>query len=246
MYRIVWIALLGAASSMAQPAFEVASVRPHEGDLPRTGGTFTISGPRLSIRGFALGGLILRAYKIKSSQLGGATLDRTFYDVEAKAGEDKTPTEDEFMLMLQSLLADRFKLQVHREVRDTPVYALVVGKAGPKFNESVPGTSTAPQTTVDGPNIEWSMPVTTMAQLADRIRQNAGLDRPVLDKTGLTGTYSLRLKYMPRERQNGPDSELVGIRIFTAVQEQLGLKLESQVVPVEMLIVDHVEKPTAN
>jgi uncharacterized protein (TIGR03435 family) len=244
--RRIFLGVAFAAVAVAQPAFEVGSVRPHEGELPRTGGTFTISGPRLSIRGFTLAGLILKAYKLKSSQLTSATLDRTYYDVEARAGEGKTPTEDEILLMLQALLAAHFKLQVHREVRDTPVYGLVVGKGGPKFNESEPGTSAAPQTKVDGPNIEWSLPATTMEQLADRIRQNAGLDRPVVDKTGLTGTYSLRLKYMPRERQNGPDSDLVGIRIFTAVQEQLGLKLEPRVVPVEMLIMDHIEKPSAN
>ncbi len=198
------------------------------------------------MQGFTALGLILKAYKIKSSQLAGAPADRTFYDVEATAGEGKMPSEDEFMLMLQSLLADRFKLQVHREVKDTPVYALVAGKAGPKFRESAPGAATTSQTTYDGPNLETLIPATTMERLAERIRLNAGLDRPVVDKTGLPGTYALKLQYAPRWRTASGDAELAAISIFTAVQEQLGLKLEPQVVPIEMLVVDHIEKPSAN
>jgi uncharacterized protein (TIGR03435 family) len=243
MCRAVCV-LFVVSSAVAQPSFEVASVRPHEGELPRTGGTFRVSGPRLSVHGFSVLGLILKAYNIKSSQLAGTSLDRTLYDVEATAGEGKTPTEEEFMQMLQALLADRFKLQVRREVRDTPVYALVAGKSGPKFRESAPGAAAASPPAYDGPNIETFFPATTLERLAEVIRQNAGLDRPVVDKTGLSGTYALKLKYAPRWRTDGSVSE--AISIFTAVQDQLGLKLEPQVVPIEMLIVDHVDKPSVN
>lgn len=238
--------------AFAQPSppaglFEVASVRPHQGNVPITGGTFSTSGPRLTIRAFRPLGLLIRAYKVKDFQISSAEpLDQTLYDIEATAGDGRTPTTDELLMMLQALLADRFKLKIRRQMKEMPVYGLVLGKNGPKFKESAPDAISTPQYEVNGPNIGAFWPKLTMENLAERIRQNAGLDRPVLDKTGLSGSYDIKLTYAGKGRWNGTESDLIAISIFTAVQEQLGLKLEPQKGLVELLIVEHMEKPTGN
>jgi uncharacterized protein (TIGR03435 family) len=148
--------------------------------------------------------------------------------------------------MLQSLLADRFKLRFHREMREIPVYELVAAKNGPKLKESAPTAESMGRMTVNGRNYQASIPKARMDDVVQAIG-NSFLDRPVLDKTGLTGTYDLKLTYtpdIPSNRKGDPDPN--DISIFTAVQEQLGLKLEPTKALVEILVVDHVEKPIEN
>ncbi len=121
--------LIAFGQSAPKPqAFEVASIRPHQGPLRNIGG-YSISGPRLSLEGYNEILLVMEAYKLKRYQLTLASpnvpVDDTFYDISAKAEGGGAPTRDEFRQMLQTLLADRFKLKFHREMRETPVYALV-------------------------------------------------------------------------------------------------------------------------
>ncbi len=119
------------------PAFEVASIRQHEGPVPRTGGRLSISGNRLTVTSYSVSGLIMFAYEVKLDQISARTaMDHTMLDVQAAAKDGTTPTRDEFRVMMRWLLADRFRLQVHRETKEVPGYALVVGKSGPKFRES--------------------------------------------------------------------------------------------------------------
>ena len=148
--------------------------------------------------------------------------------------------------MLQTLLGDRFKLTFHREQREMPVYALAVAKNGPKFKESAPDADPIQHHSMNGRNNVITMPKATMDDVTAAIA-NAFLDRPVVDRTGLTGTYDIKLTYTPETRANreaGPDP--TDISVFTAVQSQLGLKLEAQKAMVEILVVDHVEKPSGN
>ena len=148
--------------------------------------------------------------------------------------------------MLQSLLADRFKLKIHREMREMPVYELVVGKNGPKFKESAPDANPMGHVNVIGRNYEVAIPKATMDEIVDQIA-NAFPGRPVLDKTGLTGTYDIRMTYTPSFRTNREsDSDLNDISIFTAVQDQLGLKLQARKALVEIVVLDHIEKPSEN
>jgi uncharacterized protein (TIGR03435 family) len=128
---------------------------------------------------------------------------------------------------------------------DTPVYALVVNKGGHKFKESDPDAPDASRVEVSGPNFVWIYPKATMEQLALRIAGVDGIGRPVVDKTGLTGTYAIKLTYTPEYRRRRGGDPTGEITIFEAVQ-QLGLKLQPQNAPVEMLFVDHIEKPTEN
>ena len=161
------------------------------------------------------------------------------FDIVAKAEGDAAPTKNQMRQMIQALLADRFQLKVHRERKELPVFALVVGKNGPKLSEpdpSKPGMRTMGNAT--GLHITaWQ---STMQQLADQLSNTAG--RPVLDKTGLTGTYAWKLDFSPDVA--APDSGIP--TMSTAVQDQLGLRLEAQKAPIEILVIDSAEKPSAN
>ncbi len=135
--------------------------------------------------------------------------------------------EDEFRQMLQSLLAERFHLKVHREKQEKPVYALVVGKSGPKFKESASDTIFAAHIGVNGRNQNLTASKAPMGFLAQKISDTFFTDRPVVDRTGLTETYNFKIEATPEFRINN-NAEPGDVRIFTAIQEQLGLKLEPQ------------------
>ena len=145
--------------------------------------------------------------------------------------------------MLQTLLAERFQLKVHRQSKDMPVYALVVGKSGPKFHESAPDAIFSGFHGLNGRN--QSMTMTRLAIVADEIN-NYGLSRPVVDRTGLAGTYDLQMEATPEYRINHEPDEQKDISVFDAVQQQLGLKLKPDRAQVEILVVDHIGKPSEN
>ena len=141
-------------------------------------------------------------------------------------------------LMLQSLLADRFKLRVHNETREQPIYDLVVAKGGPKLKPWPPGVQTKgaswgrSEIRIEG----W--PIERFASSLDGM-----VGRPVFDKTGLRGNYDIDLKWTPEDEQGAPDA---GPSLLTAIQEQLGLKLVPTKGPVVTFVVDHVERPSEN
>jgi uncharacterized protein (TIGR03435 family) len=225
----------GLFGQSAQPprAFEVASVKPHDGPLHTMRG-FSSSGARLTLEGDLPVYLIMEAYNLKIYQVSFAVPEpeRIYYDIFARQ-------------MLQTLLADRFKLKVHRETKEMPVYALLVGKNGPKFKESASDAVSAGRGGPNGRNQYIARTKATMEDLAQDIGNSFLVGRPVLDKTGLTGTYGYRIEATPQAWiDNNP--ELSDIGVFAAVQEQLGLKLEPQKAAVEILVVDHIEKPTQN
>jgi uncharacterized protein (TIGR03435 family) len=212
---------------------------------------FSISGPRVNLGGYNPILLILEAYNLKTYQVSAAAQDLplydSYYEITAIAPGARILTRNESRQMLQSLLADRFQLKFHREKRDMQVYELVVGKNGSKMKDSAPdAASGGGNVRVAGRNYEVAVPKADMNAVVQAIT-NSFLDRPVLDKTGLTGAYNLKLTYTPETQANrntAPDAS--DISIFTAVQEQLGLKLEPKKATVEVLIVDRIENPTEN
>jgi uncharacterized protein (TIGR03435 family) len=242
------VCLLLPLGSWAQSLqFEVASIRPHEPPLPRI--QISTAGSTLTAECYSLFNLITYAYNLRNYQVSFApansSIAGTFYDIAAKAEGDTIPTRDEFGRMMQSLLADRFKLKVHHETREMQVYALVVGKNGPKLKDSAPDANPMAYFNVVGRNYRVTRAKATMDDVVQAIG-NSFLDRPVLDQTGLTGTYNLSLTYTPDIPTNRGESDPNDISIFTAVQEQLGLKLEPQKASIEILVVDSVEKPSEN
>ncbi len=132
--------------------------------------------------------------------------------------------------MLRTLLADRFKLASHSETKELPLYSLVVGKNGPRIQEVKDGIGSM---SAGKGRLSGRMPIVDFARYLSPI-----LGRAVVDRTGLTGAFDIKLEWTPGDDASGPS-------IFTAVQEQLGLKLESAKGPVEILLIDHAEKPAS-
>jgi len=165
----------------------------------------------------------------------------------------------QMILMLQSLFADRFKLKVRRETKEGPVYALVVAKGGPKFPTSLPPDSDpgAQNSAVPPPRrppcpagMFCYQDYLSMGRVADWLSDSRGVDRPVIDQTGLDGSYYIKIQWAPEQRQaeTGSAASLgpPGPDIFTALQQQLGLKLKPTKGPVETLVIEHIERPSEN
>lgn len=249
MWRpIACILLAAACTRAAPPAFDVASVKvSHAPDaavlmgsnsvdvrsgrirIPGTGGT-------VSIRNWTLGMCILAAWDLGSAQLSGPSwLNDNRYDIEAKASP--AATQPDLRQMLQALLIERFRLAAHHEAREMPAYALVVAKGGPRL-QAARGDQRLP--VIFAPPARLIGQGSTTESLAMALRRAAG--RPVIDKTGLTGAWDFTLSYSPdvAAADQGPS-------IFTALQEQLGLRLTPDRSSVNVLVVDRAERiPLAN
>ncbi len=193
--------------------------------------------------------LVMYAYNLKPYQMVGPSLgpwEDAYFDVAAKAEGDTPLKEADFRPMLQALLAERFHLKVHHEQREIRVYGLVVGKSGAKLKPASDDAKWQSRLNVVGRNYEITMVAATLEDIVGQLLQAGFLDRPVVDQTGLTGTYDLKLTYTPRTRANDADPDPSDINILEAVQKQLGLKLEPQKAMVDVLVVDHIEKPGEN
>jgi uncharacterized protein (TIGR03435 family) len=188
--------------------------------------------------------LIADAYGLRYDQIGGGPnwLGSDHFDIVAKAAGEGPLARSQAMQMLQSLLADRFQVKVHRETKEMPVYALVAGKNGAKLKESPPDAAGGTSVRAGSMGMHMEASKGTMDQLSRQLSLTAG--RPVLDRTGLTGHYTYTLDWLPANGAAPPESDIPSI--FTAVQEQLGLKLEATKAPIVMLIIDRAEKPSEN
>jgi uncharacterized protein (TIGR03435 family) len=243
---MIQITLLSCAAFGQSRAFEVASIRPSD---PHSTPTRTIHTTGRDVYASITPlSLIRTAYDVQDYQISGAPswLGSQFYDIAAKAPGDDPPTQDELRQMFQKLLADRFRLKVHHETKEVPVYALVVGKGGPLMKESAPDAQYSFMIPGRG---QWKVSRLNMTRLARDLTREVG--RTVLDLTGLTENYDFTLEWTPDQASlPGPDGAAVpdsgGPSVFTAIQQQLGLKLESRRHLIEMLIIDQVEKPSAN
>ena len=260
------------------PKFEVVSIKPsHEG-----AGLFRV-GLQPSGR-FVAGNITVRfllelAYGLKDAQILGAPhwIESESFNIEAKPDDafiDQKLSRDErshqISLMMQALLADRFKLALHHETKELPVYALMVAKGGPKLKESPPappdadGAEPGPPPSGQlrrggvqmrrGELIASAIPLDRLEDVLSRVT-----GRPVVNQTGLKGLYDFTLKWTPEEGEGPmmggppgpppdapPPPDANGPTIFTALQEQLGLKLESQKAPMDTVVIDHVEQPSEN
>jgi uncharacterized protein (TIGR03435 family) len=185
-----------------------------------------------------LQGLVEFAFAVPSQRTKGAPnwFGSQLYDVDAKVEGDKGLTYDELRPLLQQLFKDRFRLVIHRETEVQKSYALVIAKKGPKLQPS--GKDSPQQGTIMFNGLYC--PSCSLERFARILEQVTG--RPVVDKTGIKGEFDIRLKYAPET-----DSESSLPSIFTALQEQQGLKLVPEEDPTEILVIDHVERvPTEN
>jgi uncharacterized protein (TIGR03435 family) len=183
--------------------------------------------------------LIERAYDVRDFSFSGPSwLETVYFDLAAKPPAD-TPRE-QYLPMLQTLLMERFKVAVHREKKTVAGYALVVAKGGPKL-EAVDDTKSSSTSTGRG---RMEAKIITMTGFADLLARQ--LDRPVQDMTELPGAYNLKLEWTPDEASAEKKvDEPAGPTLFTALQEQLGLRLQAQKITIDVLVVDRAEKVPA-
>jgi uncharacterized protein (TIGR03435 family) len=251
----------------AAPAFDVASIKPDTSDDHGISLNIQQSG-RFRGTGVSLRMIMEEAYEVKDAQIIGAppwfASDR--YVIDAKPDEatsaemqklNPQQRKDKLMLMLRALLEDRCQLTLHKETRDLPAYALVVGKSGPKFQPS-PAQASDKMQGIHIRRGEMEANEIELRVLADVLSRQ--LERPVVDNTGLAGKYDFKLTWAPDEHAGQmfkgagepgnaaapPAPEAAGPSIFTAVQEQLGLKLEARKSPMLVLVIDRIERPSAN
>ncbi len=256
------------------PAFEVAAIRPSKSDSDLH--NFMISPTRFRVENGTVTALIRFAYNVKSDDqlpkeprwIGSDRfdVDAKIADAQAEAIKNLLPDRrfEQYRLMVRSLLMDRFNLQVRSQVKDLPVYALVVAKNGPKLipaKGSLDPQAQPMPTLSGGSRGQLRADAVSMALFTGWLSGRDDLGgRVVVDETGLTGSYDFALNWTPDKQgnaivnpsgasQGAPSAgaqDAAGSSILTALQEQLGLKLESTRAKVEALVIDHIEKPSEN
>jgi uncharacterized protein (TIGR03435 family) len=280
---VLKMAVMAAAAAQTpaqKPSFEAASIKPNSSGSPTSAafinGRFIATNAPLNV----ILGLAYRSsdgrpfYRI----IGGPDwMASATYDVEAKTAESRPIPVDQASLMIQSLLEERFQLKVHIQTRELPVFHLVVAKSGAKLKMSQDQTplSVEGTTQLSSPDSSGKLPrgryevtrspsssggtltaqgtALSASALANLIERYT--DRPVRDKTGLTGLFDVELHFvrqtftatrLPDGRPDAASPDTSALSIFTAIEEQLGLKLESSRGPVEVLVIDSVQKPSEN
>ena len=229
---VVWFAALAVTAQV--PGFEVASVKPVTPPAGPHVVSLNVNHGKLNIEAAELRQIVGLAYSVQRVRvLGGPSwADSDQFDIVAKAASPDA-TRDEVRSMLQTLLAERFQMAVHRETKQLPAYALVLGKGGSKLKRASPDSKSG-MTDSPGPNGEQRMVfVSTPVRVLVNLLANS-LGSPVVDQTGLEGLYDYTLEW--------PDA---GSSLFASV-DQLGLKFEAKKEPVEVLVIDRAQHPSAN
>jgi uncharacterized protein (TIGR03435 family) len=265
------------AAAAPQLSFDVVSIRRNTSGSRQMTRQSAADTDDITMTNVPLGAVVFYAYYINNENLVTGIPDWAWserYDVVAKVAPSdlaayRALTNRQRAAMLQKVLADRCKLQVHRETKDMPVYALVVAKGGPRLKEALSGelhpntAKSNPGGFVHGATIFATGPgqltgeAASMADLALALSnsERESLGRIVVDKTGLTGKYDFTLQIAPDQTGAKPDGAdgqqdaapgTSGPSIFTALQEQLGLRLQSTTSPTEYLVIDHIERPSEN
>ena len=247
-----------AQAAVPRPAFDVTSVKPTISTEYWTT-VAPIKNGRLSARNITVKQLLAMAYKIDPARISGGPkwLDTDHFDVEAKC--DAPPPDKDLLLMLQSLLTDRFQLKLHSEAKAASGYALAIARNGPKLQPAVQRDCPAdgkPGAGCTGVRFAGRGLTAEYVSMASFARALAGiLGASVLDETGLKGAYDFKLEWIrdAAEAAGEPATALSAERtgmgidwIFSALPQQLGLRLESRKASTEMLVIDGIEKPTAN
>jgi len=240
--RILGLLLLFVSLAGGQPSdrFEVAAIHPN---LSGQSGTRidTPDGGRMMITNYTLKTLIRRAWNLQGDQIigGPGWLDTERFDIEARTSRPEKIGFPELKTLLQALLFDRFHLRTHAETRELTCYSLLVEKTAPKLKEHTGDPGTSVNDNLGTEKAQMTADNVSMPLFAGYL--GARLDRIVVDQTGLKGGFDFRLEWTPQEAANPP-----GASIFAALREQLGLRLESQKNPVEVLVIDSAERPSAN
>ncbi|RXH55846.1 TIGR03435 family protein [Granulicella sibirica] len=240
----------------ADPAFEVATIKPNPSGASQIQG-LNVRGRNFTTRNSAVSDLISFAYDVQSKQIVGAPdwVDKDRFDIDAVPDTEGVPNPKQLKTMIKKLLADRFKLTFHMEKRELSAYVLTVDKTGQKLTPTqltgpLPGLGFRPG---DG-GLTLGVRNGTLTDFTNFL-QTLVLDRPVVDKTGLTGKYDFSFKFTPNDSQfaghpppipAATDTTVAAPSLFEALTQQVGLKLDAEKTPVEVIAIDHVEKYSAN
>jgi len=240
-------------AATADPSFEVATIKPSKPDQQGKG--FTVRGTRFATINTSLSDMIAFAYGVHPKQIIGEPTwaDTEKYDISAQPDAPGMPNDKQLKSMLKKLLADRFQLKFHTDKKELSVYALVPAKTGPKLTKSEADAGSLPGLFFRGLG-KLNVRNATMLDFT-QLMQEAVLDRPVVDQTGLTGRWDFTLNWTPDESQFGG----IGIKVpapsdkvdappplFTAIQEQIGLKLDPTKAPVDVMVIDKAERSSDN
>jgi uncharacterized protein (TIGR03435 family) len=236
-----------------EPGYEVATIKPTDPAHP--GGGFTLQGRHLVARNFTVEGLITLAYNLHTTQVTGGPdwLKTDHYDLDVLPDHEGLPSLEQARGIVRKLLAERFALKFHYDTKDLSVYVLTVAKTGPKFSKSTSDPSSPPG--MGGPPGRMNMRNGSMEEFAQMMQ--GILDRPILDQTGLKDRYDLSVRWTPDESQyggrvpppNSGDNSAAADApppLFTAIQEQLGLKLDAMKAPTKVMVIESVQKPSEN
>jgi uncharacterized protein (TIGR03435 family) len=245
--------MISTAAQNQKLAFEVASIKPATpGD--RTRFATMQGGHQFVVRNYKVKNLVAFAYNLPPGLVSGgpAWVDIDAYDILAATPGEARPNRDEQMAMMRTLLADRFKLEFHTERKEFAVYALTIAKGGIKFNESTKADEQPLAATIF-PAEKAFVPArnVTMGQFASMLQRGV-LDRPVVDKTNLTAKYDFDLEWAYDDTQFTGNLPAIAPEnatkpdLFAALQQQLGLRLDSTKATVDVIVIDHAEKPDAN
>jgi uncharacterized protein (TIGR03435 family) len=240
----------------ASPTFEVATIKPSKPDQPNK--LFLLGSRRFKVANANLDDLITFAYGLHPKQVLGAPAwaETEKFDIEAEPDGEGIPSMDQWKIMLQKLLGDRCRLSFHHDRKEMAVYLLSVGKNGATLTPSLGNAMGLPGLGFRGRvGGDVSASNATIGEFINFMTRNVKLDRPMIDRTGITGRYDFTLDWTPDDSQFGgtggkllspAESPSTLPSLYTAIQEQLGLKLEATKAAADVLVIDRVEKPSEN
>ena len=251
---IVFLGGQAHAQILQAPAFEVATVKPVD-TQSRDARFFKMeSVHRFLAKNYTLKLLIAAAYDLNPKAITGgpAWVDDAKFEIHAVTPGETRPTRDQQMAMLRTLLEDRFQLVFHRELKEFAIYSLTVAKDGPRLRNSG-ASATDPSSVISTVYPDHVLMPARNASMNDfvAVLQRAVLDRPVVDRTGLTGRYDFDLDWAPSERESGGEiaaapADSPAPPLLTALQQELGLKLEATRGPAQAFVIDKAVKPNAD
>jgi uncharacterized protein (TIGR03435 family) len=233
----------GQMAKEVHPSFEVVTIKLSDPDSHRQG--IGYHGHQVDATGQTLKSLMMFAYGVHGHQIVDepSWADTDKYDIEGVADAPGEPNLKQMQEMYRKLFAERFGLKVRRERREMSYYAITVAKGGPKIAKAKDGDDASPDQTGEGRQyMEMVFTANLMSDFA--LGMNYFADRPIIDETGLAGRYDFTLKWLPDTATEPEGMQIPGV--FTAMQDQLGLKLEPKKGPVDVLAVEKVERPSAN
>jgi len=235
-----------------EPAFEVATVKPSD-PAKCCARNWSMIGRHFATYNMNLKYLIQWAWSLQGKQVVGGPpwIDKARFDINGEIDGDGVPNQNQWKIAVQKLLIERFQLQIHHEKQKMPAFALTIAKGGPKLTPSDPNVKAIQSMGFVGPAGQTMHGYGVNASIGDFIGelQRLTMNRPIVDQTGLTGVYTIRIVFTREEPDALGMTELpdtAAPNLLVALQEQLGLKLKGTTTPVDVIVIDHAEPPAAN